>query len=473
MDLVFRTRNPKQKLAAKHWIDNTTEQILYGGAKGGGKSYLGASLIFGDALIYPNTHYFIARKRLIDLRLHTVPTIKEVFGNWGIAFDKYANENRQENFFELYNGSRVYLIACKDEPSDPFFERFGSMQMTRGWIEEGGEIPEAAKANLWLTIGRWKNNTYNLKKKLLITCNPKRGWMKREFIDPHERGVLAPDRVFIQSLPTDNPYLPKDYLRTLSSEKNKVRRQRLWLGRWDYDESENALVSADALEDLRTNTAEESTDKYLIVDVARLGKDTTVFSFWRGLELYEVMQFEKQNTRTTEQKIKDLAAERRIPYSHILVDEDGIGGGVVDHLPGVKGFTANSVPIPTARQIEDRIKRTPAHLTHRSVYSNLKAQCGWKIAEIINERRMAVTHHEYHDIIMEELAALLRAKHVDAETRQLVPKEEVKAELGHSPDAGDTVLMRAYFELLKEAEPNTSINQDEVWRESEVIDETL
>jgi hypothetical protein len=33
------------------------------------------SLIFGDALIYPETHYFIARQELIDLRKFTIPTI--------------------------------------------------------------------------------------------------------------------------------------------------------------------------------------------------------------------------------------------------------------------------------------------------------------------------------------------------------------------------------------------------------------
>jgi phage terminase large subunit len=55
MELEFRTRNQKQLEAAEYWCDDTTEQLLFGGAKAGGKSFLGASLIFGDALIYPET----------------------------------------------------------------------------------------------------------------------------------------------------------------------------------------------------------------------------------------------------------------------------------------------------------------------------------------------------------------------------------------------------------------------------------
>src|SRR5690606_19886625 len=123
------------------------------------------------AFIYPGTHYFIARKKLNDIRKFTIPSIHEVFGIWGLT-DKYYNYNGQDNYYELYNKSRVYLLEAKLLPSDPEFYRFGSMQMTRGWIEEAGEFEESAKANLMASIGRWKNGEYNLPPKLLQTCNP-------------------------------------------------------------------------------------------------------------------------------------------------------------------------------------------------------------------------------------------------------------------------------------------------------------
>jgi hypothetical protein len=82
MEIIFKTKDQKQLEAAEYWIDNDTEQIPFGGAKAGGKSFLGASPIFGDALIYPETHYFIARQELIDLHKFTIPTIYEVFQKW-------------------------------------------------------------------------------------------------------------------------------------------------------------------------------------------------------------------------------------------------------------------------------------------------------------------------------------------------------------------------------------------------------
>ena len=452
MDIIFATKNKKQLEAVEAWIDDTTEEILYGGGKGGGKSYLGASLIFGDALIYPGTHYFIARAELTDLNAFTVPTIHEVFKNWGLKFEDYCSYNGQSHIFNLKNGSKVHFIACKQTPSDPLFERFGSMQMTRGWIEEGGEIAEAAKANLWLSIGRWKNGEYGLKKKLLITANPKKGWMKRDFIDMWKQGLLPKTRKFVSALVVDNPYLPTDYVETLRNEKDTVRRQRLFEGNWDYDEDQDSLISFDALSDAFSNNVVKDGNKYMIVDVARLGQDSTVFSFWDGLELYKIEQFHKQDTQTTIQKAKDYARAENIPYSHIMVDEDGIGGAVVDGMFGVKGFVAQSTPLPTSSEIRARQMKIESHLIPKRNFSNLKTQCAFKLAELINEHGLTFNVPSYRDIIIEELSALLRQKDIDSDGKlKIKSKEDVKLELGKSPDIGDTIIYRAWFELQKEA----------------------
>ena len=128
MKLTLETYgNDKQKECARCWDDPAISDIVYGGAKGGAKSYTGAALIFGTALTYPETHWFIARDSLTDLRKYTIPTIYEVTGNWGLSPD-YLNYNGQDNFFKLYNGSKVFLIDAKYLPSDPLYQRFGSMQ---------------------------------------------------------------------------------------------------------------------------------------------------------------------------------------------------------------------------------------------------------------------------------------------------------------------------------------------------------
>lgn len=448
MKIQFTTKIQKQIEATEYWVDNVTEQILYGGGKGGGKSFLGATLIFGDALIYPETHYFIARQELTDLRKFTIPTIYEVFKNWGLKVEDYTKFDGQYNVFTLHNGSKVFLIACKETPSDPLFERFGSMQMTRGWIEEGGEVSEAAKSNLWLSIGRWKNDVYNLKKKLLITANPKKGWMKREFVDID----LPPSKKFVRALATENAYLPQDYIETLRSEKDEVRRQRLFEGRWDYDEDQDSLVSYDALSDAFSNTIVKNNKKYLIIDVARFGKDTTTFNYWDGLELYKIEQFSKQDTHNTIQKAKDRASVEQIPWSNIMIDEDGIGGAVVDGMPGTKGFVANSTALPTRTEIISRLRIIKNEFTPKSNFQNLKTQCAFKLADYLENHKIAIKVPEYRDTIIEELSALLRHKNADSDGKlQIKPKDEVKEVLGRSPDIGDALIMRMWFELKEDA----------------------
>lgn len=451
IEVTFRTKNPKQIEAAQAWLDDVTEEILYGGGKGGGKSYLGVSLIFGDALTYPETHYFIARAELTDLRKFTIPTIHEVFGNWGIKVEDYASYNGQDSVFNLKNGSKVFLLSCKPMPSDPLFERFGSMQMTRGMIEEGGEIVEDAKSNLWLSIGRWKNDEYGLKKKLLITANPKKGWMKRDFVDPFSQGLLPKTRKFIKALAIDNKYLPSDYVNTLSNEKDLVRRQRLFLGDWDYDESKDSLVSFDALMDMFTNTIEMENKKYLTVDVARFGKDSTTIFYWQGLSIYKIERRQKQSIEQTKLEVKNILAYEKIPFSQCMIDEDGVGGGVVDGLVGVRGFVANSTALPTAAEIRRKNTLTNDFIP-KANYKNLKAQCGYKLAELINEHEIAVSTGQYRDEIIADVGASLKVKEVDSDQKlQLKSKDDVKQELGRSPDFADPMIMRMWFELHKDA----------------------
>src|SRR6188508_2937158 len=107
MILKFDPSNERQKEALCLWADKVTEEILYGGAKNGGKSYLGGNCIFHDALVYPETMYFIARQSLTDLRKYTIPTVHEIFKDWGIDIGVYAQFNGQDNYFKCYNGSKV------------------------------------------------------------------------------------------------------------------------------------------------------------------------------------------------------------------------------------------------------------------------------------------------------------------------------------------------------------------------------
>ncbi len=423
---------PKQIEAAEYWLDDITEELLFGGAKGGAKSYLGCSLIFGDALTYPGTHYFIARHDLNDLTKHTTPSVYEVFDHWKILPMDYMKFNGKDNYFDLKNGSKVYYIDCKHQPRDPDYHRFGSLQFTRGWCEEIGQIPDKALHNLAVSVGRWKNRDYGLKRKLLLTCNPNKGYAYKEFFIPSEDGSLQPHRKFVKSLPSDNKYLTKEYMESLN-RLPKDMRARLLFGDWRYDDDPTKLCDFDRILDLWSNDHVPRGQKYITCDIARFGKDKSDFWVWDGLQVIEIVTLLKASIPENTIKIKKLKTKHQVPMSNIIVDEGGVGGGVVDLLPGCKGYIGNAKPIPTKG---------------RQNYANLRSQLYYVLAEdYINTGKIWIRTDFEKDIIIEELEQIKKDKEVTDDKLRIVKKEKVKELLGRSPDHADNAQMRIWFEL--------------------------
>ena len=69
-----------------------------------------------------------------------------------------------------------------------------------------GEFEEEAKTNLFISCGRWKNDVYNLPLKLLMTYNPSKNFLYRDYKD-FKKGMLDKE-VYSKPLPRDNKMLP-------------------------------------------------------------------------------------------------------------------------------------------------------------------------------------------------------------------------------------------------------------------------
>jgi phage terminase large subunit len=444
MQLKFNVSSENQKEAARAWVDPTVTDIVYGGAKGGGKSYLGAALIFGNALTYPGTRYFIARKQLTDLTSHTKPTIERVFRDWGISIEKYAPFNGQHNHYQCYNGSTVLLIAAKWMPSDPMYERFGSMTMTQGWIEEAGEFEDDAKKNLAISIGRWDNDKWNLPRKLLMTCNPKKNFLYKDFYLPWKNGTLAPNRRFIQAFAQDNTRLEKGYLDQLRENLTDRDKDRLLNGNWEYADSDDSLMEYDKILEIFDNQHVEGGAKYITVDVARLGGDRIVCILWDGFR-GKVTWWKKETLSTTAARIETIRFKAGIGKSSVLIDADGLGVGLEDFV-GYKGFVNNARPFPSPINPE-RDKKTGKPLPEN--FDHMKSQCYYRLADRVNKNGiyLEVMDSETKRLIVEEMEQV-KQKDMDSDMKKgVLEKIHVKDLLGRSPDFSDSIMMREYFEL--------------------------
>lgn len=425
----------KQELVYEALRNQKIDSVFFGGGAGGGKSWIICESRLINAISFPGYRSFIGRKELKRLMQSTFITFQKVCQYHKIP--QIWKLNGQYNYIEFVNGSRIDLLDVDFNPGDPLYERFGSLEYTDGALEEAGEIHYLAYDVLKTRIGRHKNQEFGLKANLLITGNPKRNWTYTEFYKPFKNHSLPDTLVFIQALFGDNPYTAEEYRHQLSQVKDKATKERLMFGNWDYEDDPAILMDYDAITDLFTNNIQEDNQRYLICDVARFGADKTTISYWEGLNAKELWEYSKQDTNQTANRLSELANLRQIPYSHILVDEDGIGGGVVDNLRGIKGFVANAVPF---ENIKTGVKFN---------FRNLKSQCAYMLADKVNGRLMRLNcpNIEMRERIIEELGQIKR-KDPDNDTKiQIIPKEIVKEMLGRSPDWGDNLLMRMYFEV--------------------------
>lgn len=355
--------------------------------------------------------------------------------------------NGKYNYIEFIDGkakgSRIDFLDLKYLPGDPLFERFGSYEFTGGWIEEAGEIDFKAFDVLKSRIGRQLNDYYNIPPKLLSTMNPKKGWIYRDVYKPFKDGTLEPEFAFIQALYNDNEYNPHSYESQLKSIKDPTTRERLMFGNWEYDDDPAVLILYDTILDLFSNPIEIDKERYMTVDVARLGKDKIVYTCWQGLHAYKIVVKTKQRIPDTIADGKKLAEEEKIPTSHVIADEDGVGGGVVDGWSGIKGFTANSTPFV------DRITGKPEN------YENLKTQCAYKFAELANDHKIKITpaNQTMKDEIIQEIEQL-KSRDGDKDGKlKIVQKDIIKEKIGRSPDFLDTFIMRMWFEYRKPRMP--------------------
>ena len=416
-----------QKKCLKYLFDNKTKEVLFGGAAGGGKSWVGVSYLILMCLQYPKTRYLMGRSKLDALKKTTLNTFFEVCSLWNVKANEHYNFNGSSNVITFYNGSEIILKDLFLYPSDRNFDSLGSLEITGAFIDEANQITEKAK-NVVASRLRYKLDENNLIPKLLMTCNPAKNWVYTSYYRPAQEKKLKAHKQFIQSLVTDNEYISKHYEKQLF-ELDELTKQRLLFGNWEYDATQDSLIDYNSILSLFESKGTNG-DKYITCDVARFGSDRTVIMLWEGLHLKYIKTMLKSAINDIVEEIKKLQQENQVALRNIIVDEDGVGGGVKDYLR-CQGFVNN------ARALKNEN------------YQNLKTQCYYKLADLINKSQLGITCNNINtkNDIIEELEQV-RTKDADKDNKlQILSKDTIKAIIGRSPDYADALAMRCYYEI--------------------------
>jgi len=430
-------------------------------------SFTGCAWVILGALRYPGTRWVIGRSVLKNLKETTLVTFFEVCKKWGIKKNIHYVFNTKDNYIKFDDSLGGSLILLKDlyyYPSDPEFDSLGSLEITGAFVDEAAQVTKKAieilHARIRYRLGdfcgycgaerntlldkekKWKcpvckKNTHGLKAKLLMSCMPTKKWLYMDFYKPHTEERLSDDKIFIPALPQDNPYNSKAYLDNISNIEDEPTRQK-YLGNWEYEEDEGQIMKYQDILKIFNNKHVPSGEPYATCDVARMGRDKTVLMIWRGWRVEKILIRKK----TTLTEVMELIAENcvHIPLKNIIVDEEGLGGGIVDQM-GVQGFVASRSPL------KERSHRYKIKMN----YGNLRAQCFWGLANQVARQNVYINTQssDVRTAIVEELEQIKRKEQLQDGKFRIIPKKEIEEAIGRSPDFADCLAQRRWFELKK------------------------
>lgn len=428
----------KQKEAFGYLLDKESTEILFGGQAGGGKSTLGCMWIITSALQYHKTQWLIGRSVLKNLKETTMRTFFDICGWWGLKSGLHYDYNTKDNFIQFkkqFGGSLILMKDLFSYPSDPEYDSLGSLEITGAFIDEGSQVAEKAK-NIVNSRIRYKLDKYKLIPKLFIGSNPAKNWLYSQFYRPDKDGTMINYRKFVKASVYENPYISPFYIENLK-KLDPISRSRLLEGNWEYELDEYVLIGYDEIANIFTNKdISRSVDWYITCDYARFGKDKTVILVWNGWRVEDYKVMDKSSIPEAVIEIKKFMSQYAITVNRVIVDEEGVGSGVVDILK-CRGFINSASPIRVSGEKEN--------------YANLKAQCYFRFAEKVNKGEVYFKTHDINLIgkIVEELEHLKR-KDPDKDGKlAIMGKDKVKEEIGRSPDYSDAMMMRIYFDIKK------------------------
>ena len=406
---------PKQKEALE--ASKRFKFVLFGGSVGSGKSrWLRWSMVYWLIKFFQKYKVKGIRAGLFcedypSLNDRHLTKIKFEFPPWLGSW----NEMRKEFTLAPEYGSGIIAFRNLDDPA-----KYLSVEFAIQAIDEINRNQKPVFDMLRSRL-RWPG----IKDvKFLAGCNPmgeawvKNIWVKRLF-PPEEKEQY--EFVFVPALPTDNPYLPQEYYKSLESLPENQRKAYLE-GNWDaFDEGMDEkgyirLVSDREVQQSLSNEVEHS--GYIIggIDPAAGGDNSAIVI--KSAHLMEVVFNQKlQNTMDLVSRIVDINREYKVDMW--VVDKTGVGQGVYDRL----------------KEMDYEIKGVSfGEKSDDEQYGNLKAELHFKLRKWIISGGQLKRDYGWNEL------EIVKYKNKDGKII-IQPKEDLFRENISSPNVVDAAVL--------------------------------
>lgn len=402
-------------------LNCTDDYLLYGGAKGGGKSWFLCIWLFINACRFKGNKLFACRKRSVDFSNTTLETWKKC-----IPAHLYRINEQKKKIFIPKAGS-VIDFGGLDDPL--LVQSLNSAEYAHIGVDQAEEIDRDSFAMLRGTLRHKLLDGTFPPYQIRLTANPSQCWLKDEFI-------LAPKSnfKFIPALPRDNPYLPKEYEKNLAEAfAHRPSLLAAYLhGSWDDLSGQDICIQSSWIEAAhgRQKSGDVPLKRILVNDPARFGDDenvTYVLEEAGGLAyILDTMILEHKSLMDTAGRLSAL--RRKYAASDIAIDSCGLGAGIVDALCDLNEpvMPLNSAAKPTNEAYQVR-------------YYNLRSQMWMEAGQRFAEGTVILPTDR---ILMGQLNSVK----FDYKGGRLLceAKEDIKARLSRSPDRADALVMGLY-----------------------------
>lgn len=358
-----------------------------------------------------------------------------------IAFDEVTNFLRAQYEFIIawarttVKGQRVRVIAAGNPPTTAdglwVIERWGP------WLDPNHPNPALPGELRWFTTYQGKDYEVEGPGPVVIDGVP--------LVDERGQQVFPLSRTFIPASLDDNPDLAETgYAAKLSGLPEELRRSMKGDFTVSHQDSEFQVFPSSWIEAAMNRWREEGNGKPMDViaaDIAQGGPDRTTFARRHDTWFDKLLSWPGKETPNGA-IVAGLIVTHRRDGAEIIIDMGGgYGGSTRDHL--TVNDTADSLPFKptlysgasTAEGIRDK--------TGTFGFINLRAAACWSFRESLDPETGKGIALPPDPELKAELAAF-RWEMRPGSKVYVRAKDEIKAELGRSPDKADAVIMAAY-----------------------------
>ena len=201
--------------------------------------------LVSSCIRFPDVRAIVARKTLKSLKESTWNTIRMIIKNWGLVEDVNYHINNVAGTLRFWNDSVILMLDLADQPSDPNFERLGSMEATICATDEVSEISQKAIEVLFSRL-RWKTHETFKVSKMLLTTNPTTNWVRSRFVQDEngDKVITREGEFYVPFSVFDNPDVAfrQTYEAALTKISDQATKERLLYGNWDFVEANSMAV---------------------------------------------------------------------------------------------------------------------------------------------------------------------------------------------------------------------------------------